>query len=183
MSSGDRFGDGDRDDGLYGEPEGSGMGQWYDLAAARVRTPGLVLQIFGGISLALTLISVVSVLVVPEAVFEWQYKMTKDMNAKQPPENRQKLPPYEEFIEQQTIQTLVISIFQLAGSGLMFVGGMKMKALESYGLSMTGAIVATISICVNNCCCLSTPIGIWALVVLFNSDVKLAFARNPRRGG
>jgi hypothetical protein len=42
---------------------------------------------------------------------------------------------------------------------------------------VTGSILSIIP-CTNSCCCIGTPLGIWALVVLLNSDVKLAFSRS-----
>jgi hypothetical protein len=59
---------------------------------------------------------------------------------------------------------------------LMVIGGLKMKSLSGYGLAMTGSIVAIIPC--GGCACFAIPIGIWALVVLLNSDVKRAFGRN-----
>ncbi|MBF5043829.1 hypothetical protein FGE12_15625 [Aggregicoccus sp. 17bor-14] len=61
-------------------------------------------------------------------------------------------------------------------SGLMLLGGLKMKGLQSYALALTGAIVAVIPCMgVNGCCCIGMPVGIWALVVLMRPEVKGAF--------
>jgi hypothetical protein len=57
---------------------------------------------------------------------------------------------------------------------LVIYGGMKMKNLENYTLAIVSAIVAMIP-CTSPCCFLGLPIGIWALVVLCNTDVKMAF--------
>lgn len=52
-------------------------------------------------------------------------------------------------------------------------GALKMKSLQSYGLAMTAAIIVMLPC---SCCCLiGLPVGIWALVVLLNADVKAAF--------
>lgn len=52
-------------------------------------------------------------------------------------------------------------------------GALKMKALQSYGLSVASAVIVMLPC---SCCCLiGLPIGIWALVVLLNADVKAAF--------
>lgn len=65
---------------------------------------------------------------------------------------------------------------------LVIVGAMKMRSLSGYPLALTGAIAGIIP--VGGCCCLTMPLGIWALVVLVNQDVKRAFARSrtPRDG-
>ncbi|MCC6127076.1 MAG: zinc ribbon domain-containing protein [Pirellulales bacterium] len=59
-------------------------------------------------------------------------------------------------------------------SVLVFVGGLKMKKLENYGLSMAASIVAVIP-CFSPCCLVGIPIGIWALVVLNDPYVKSSF--------
>lgn len=75
----------------------------------------------------------------------------------------------------------VFNIINIAGSSVgivgacvIFLGGLKMKSLENYGLSMAAAIVSFIP-CVSPCCLLGLPIGIWALVVLNRPEVKAAF--------
>lgn len=52
--------------------------------------------------------------------------------------------------------------------------GLKMKNLQSYGLAMTGAVLAVIP-CTGPCCIFSLPLGIYALIILMSSDVKAAF--------
>jgi hypothetical protein len=69
---------------------------------------------------------------------------------------------------------VVVGVFGLAMGVLILVGATKMKKLESYSLSMAGAIVAMIP-CISPCCLLGLPFGIWALVVLCDSPVKSAF--------
>ncbi len=57
---------------------------------------------------------------------------------------------------------------------VVVLGGVRMRNLESYSLSMTAAILAIIP-CLSPCCVLGIPFGIWALVVLNDSAVKTAF--------
>ena len=57
---------------------------------------------------------------------------------------------------------------------VILLGAIKMKNLESYGFAMTASILAMIP-CISPCCLIGLPIGIWAIVVLSNSDVKQAF--------
>jgi hypothetical protein len=64
--------------------------------------------------------------------------------------------------------TLYISLF----AGLVIAGGNALRKQSSYGLAMTGSIIAVIP-CLSTCLCL--PFGIWALVVLNDPDVKAAF--------
>ena len=69
---------------------------------------------------------------------------------------------------------VVSAIIGLLVSGVIFLGAMKMKKLESYGLAMASSIIAMIP-CFSPCCLLGLPIGIWALVVLSKPEVKSAF--------
>jgi len=57
---------------------------------------------------------------------------------------------------------------------LILVGAMKMKSLQNYGLAMIVTILAMIP-CISPCCILGLPIGIWALIVLLDPNVKAAF--------
>jgi|ERR1044071_6194963 hypothetical protein len=69
--------------------------------------------------------------------------------------------------------TVVSLIVGLLIAGIILLGGIKMKRLESYGLAMTGSIVALLPCSL--CCVAGLPIGIWALVVLSKPEVKSAF--------
>ena len=81
-------------------------------------------------------------------------------------------PPQEELIP-QLIGNAIGLLLGLAWGLLLIFGGMKMRKLESYALSMTASIVALLPC--TSCCLLGLPFGIWALVVLSQSDVKDSF--------
>jgi GYF domain 2 len=70
--------------------------------------------------------------------------------------------------------SVVSSIIGILLSGVILLGAMKMKKLESYGLAMAASIIAMIP-CFSPCCLLGLPIGIWAVVVLSKPEVKSAF--------
>jgi hypothetical protein len=59
---------------------------------------------------------------------------------------------------------------------LAIVAGVRMLALKSYGLAVFSSVVLAIP-CVScsACCGLGEGIGIWALVVLMNEEVRAAF--------
>ncbi len=68
------------------------------------------------------------------------------------------------------VRALIVIVVNLVA----FVGALRMKSLQSYSLAIISAIVVAFPCC--NCCCvIGTPIGIWALIVLFDSQVKAAF--------
>ena len=57
--------------------------------------------------------------------------------------------------------------------GIVILGAVKMKELQSYPLAMAASILALLPC--SFCCLLGTPIGVWSLVVLLNQEVKSAF--------
>src|SRR5262245_60321285 len=69
---------------------------------------------------------------------------------------------------------IMVGFFDILVGILILVGAIKMKKLESYGLAMTVSILAMIP-CISPCCVIGIPIGIWALIVLMDPNVKAAF--------
>jgi hypothetical protein len=68
-----------------------------------------------------------------------------------------------------------MSLLALAISALVLWSGLQMRQLKGRGLAIAGAILAMIP-CFTGCCCvIGLPVGIWALVVLMNAEVKAAF--------
>ncbi len=66
-------------------------------------------------------------------------------------------------------------VFVMGSAVLIGLGAMRMKELRSYPLAMTASILAMIP-CFSSCCCvIGLPVGIWALIVLLDKDVKAAF--------
>ena len=87
-----------------------------------------------------------------------------------------------EFDPAQFMQTMqmigpigiVIAILALVIGVVIILGALKMKQLRSYGMAFTSAVLAMIP-CLSPCCIFGLPIGIWAIVVLNNAEVKSAF--------
>ncbi len=71
-----------------------------------------------------------------------------------------------------------ITLIRLALDGLTIYGALKMRQLQSWNLSLAGAVAASIPC--SFCCIVSLPLGIWALIVLLNDEVKQAFAAQRR---
>jgi hypothetical protein len=69
---------------------------------------------------------------------------------------------------------LAFNALCLVLGGVVIFGATKMKSLQGYGLAMAAAVIALVP-CTSPCCVLGLPIGIWALVVLLNQEVKGAF--------
>jgi hypothetical protein len=68
----------------------------------------------------------------------------------------------------------VILTLLAVGDLLAIVGGIAMRRLSGYGMSMTAAIVSLVPIA-TGCVCTGLPFGIWALVVLVRPEIKAAF--------
>lgn len=69
---------------------------------------------------------------------------------------------------------IISSILGILIGGLIIFGALKMRQLNNWGLSMAATVLAMIP-CLSPCCCLGLPIGIWALVVLLDDNVKRSF--------
>jgi hypothetical protein len=71
---------------------------------------------------------------------------------------------------------VVVGLLALVAGMITVFAGARMRSLRSYGLAVTGAILAMIP-CISptGCILLGEAIGIWALVVLMSSDVKSSF--------
>ena len=84
-----------------GEPIAGGPGdgeQWFEEARRRVKTPGFLLQIFGAVCVAICVMYTVANLLNAEGMINAYYDWVEDMQKKQPPEQRQKLPPRDEAL-------------------------------------------------------------------------------------
>jgi phage FluMu protein Com len=123
-----------------------------ELAVQRVAGPAIALIVFACVGMALQIISV-AVLVV--LIFK-----------RVPIRNHWMFVSPEISIIQGIAATLL--------GVLILIGAMKMKRLENYGLAMAASIIAMIPY-LSPCCLLGLPFGIWALVVLCDSNVKAAF--------
>jgi hypothetical protein len=140
----------------------------------RVELPATLLICVGGLNVlgALYLfVQAISALLMSTADFQAQLDaQQKQMGGAPPPMSAQEL------------KNLGVAIFavwgliDLFGAVLTVVGGLRMRNLQSYGLSVFGAVTAAIP-CVScsGCVGLGAVIGIWALVVLMSADVKAAF--------
>jgi hypothetical protein len=161
---------GDYDD-TDGEP--APLSRRTEAAFDRVRTPGTMLQVFGLVSVFLAVTSLAVYVIAPEQILGRLWDMATNAN-KNNPNAVQGLPPRNEYIAQGQVQGIAAAAVSLICSVPIFIGGGKMKQLTGYGWAMTGSVMAMIP-CTNSCCCVGLPVGIWAIVVLVNSDVKAAF--------
>lgn len=69
---------------------------------------------------------------------------------------------------------IVAAIIGLAFDGFVIFGASNMMKLRGWGMSLATAIIAMLP-CISCGCFLGIPIGIWAIVVLSDANVKNAF--------
>src|SRR4051794_14790472 len=100
----------------------------------------------------------------------------------QPAEERTPLPPRDKFAKQMQIQWAASGAVNMVTGFLTAFGGIRMKQLHGYGWAVTGSLLAAIP-CTSMCCCIGLPIGLYALVTLFGSDVRMGFSRVGAAGG
>ncbi len=68
---------------------------------------------------------------------------------------------------------LVLGLIGLVLYVVAIVGALKMKDLQSYGMSMASAVIVMLPC---SCCCLTgLPVGIWAVLVLRDERTDLLF--------
>lgn len=77
-------------------------------------------------------------------------------------------------LERGPVGKAIRGLFALI-SLLIMAAGMQMMRLKSWGLAVTGSILAMVNF-QGACCCLGLPVGVWALIVLTQPVVRSAFA-------
>lgn len=131
----------------------------------------IVLMVVAAVASLFSLTSLVSSLVGGDG--SWALNFVQD------DELKEKL---REAMEQQgSAATKAISVLQaliaLAANGVVILGALKMRALQSYPLAMASAIISCIPCCFSSCCCIvGMPAGIYAVILLMKPEVKAAFS-------
>ncbi len=166
----DRWGtDDDRDDRR--RPRGDA-----EAGRRRIGTPAVLLIVFGLIAVLVEVGGLVAAFTAPDIMYTQMKKFFEGMPPG--PDRQQALDDLEKEKDEYRLDTpmnLGGTVLGLVLSVLMLVGGVTMKSQSSYGLAMTGAVCAIIP-CVNGCICCAMPVGIWALMVLVDPNVKAAFS-------
>jgi hypothetical protein len=68
---------------------------------------------------------------------------------------------------------LVGAVFSLIFNGVVLYGALKMRQLENHLLSVIAAVLFALPCSL--CCVVNLPVGVWALIVLLDPNVKAAF--------
>ncbi|MCY3000977.1 MAG: hypothetical protein NTV21_04160 [Planctomycetota bacterium] len=141
--------------------------------AEKVRAPGMLLAIYGGLSILLGLAGIViSIIGMP-----LQQQLLESFA-----ESGQELPPAlapllnSGLLGAAGAIGIVLDIAKTALSGYVLWGGLQMMKRRNHGACMGAAIVAMLPCTGAGCCCvLGLPIGIWAIMVLNRADVRSSF--------
>jgi hypothetical protein len=150
---------------------GGHAGQGGDRSAAQqaVQVPAILLLIHGILSALRGLWTLVQALLFHGTMVAQQRAQLEEL----PPEAQEMAAAILDILANPAI-AVGSSLLALLTSVLIVYGGLRMKALQSYALAVTAAILAMLP-CNCPCCCLGLPVGIWALVVLLKPEVKAAF--------
>jgi len=144
--------------------------QYHDTseAARKLNGPAIALMVVSLISALWCIYSIISAFITP---MEDQIAAMEAMGL-----------PFDESMYTQMgsmskfIGAFIWAFFMLVDF-FIFFAAIQMRAVKSYGMCMTAAIICIIPCCWSMCFFLNVPFGIWALVVLQNAEVKRAFGR------
>jgi hypothetical protein len=161
----------------YMPDEGGRLDVDVERARAKTNAPGLFLIVVGVLNLlgALGWLGFAYVMTTPTGA------QALDQALQQNPEYRKQLE--DAGMSKEDLLKTYQTMFGVSGgvtflaSLLTIFGGARMRSLRSYGLAVLGAVVAAIPwVSSTGFCCLGEIAGIWAIVVLLNSDVRAGFS-------
>jgi hypothetical protein len=162
-----------------GEPDGGAFEQGRRDDAgmrSRVQGPGIGLIVVGVVNVILGLIAGsfgAFYAAVPKDELE---KMMLKQNPQLQDQMKQMGWTLQDFINVYVYSGFTGGALGVVTGILAIVAGARMLALKSYGFAVfTSVLVALPCISCSGCCGLGEGIGIWALVVLLNEEVKAAF--------
>lgn len=145
---------------------GSAPGGGDPNARGRVQGPAMGLLVFGGIGIALCLLGLVLNMI--------------GVGVGAAAAGGGQLPPEAQAqLAGQAIGGvigIISGLLGIASSGFIIFAALKMKNLEAHGMAFAAAVVAMLPI-VSPCCLLGLPLGIWAITVLNDPNVKAAFRK------
>ncbi len=83
-------------------------------------------------------------------------------------------PQLAKFMAQAQSGGKLGNVVGLLLSGLTVFGALQMRQVKNFPLSMAAAILSMLP-CGSCCCCITLPIGIWALVTMNKPEIKSQF--------
>lgn len=166
----DRFDDRDRDRDDRGPSR-----RQIDAGRSKARLPGILLLVSGLLGI-LAGLGMVFLIMNPGPLVEVLKKQEQQATD---PQQRQRVQEQIRVFENPKPEEFTINLGQQVVATLFALGvtvtGLLMSRCRGYVVCMIGSVVSILPC--NYCCCLSLPIGIWALITLMNPDVKAAFGK------
>jgi hypothetical protein len=139
---------------------------------ARVQAPATALMVVGAMSFVITVLSIMLV-TAGGGSYQIQPPDTADTSVSTTPTPAPSTERYSDDISREIAVLLGAVIVRLGLDALIMVAGYRMRLLRNWSLSMAGAVVALLPLSL--CVFIGLPVGIWAIVVLVNQDVKRRF--------
>lgn len=136
-------------------------------AASKVKLPAIALIILGVIGIFLS----VAGFVAKPRMMEIIIQAAENANMTIPPEQMESLRAEKtKGIGPRDYLNLGLSLVLY---GVVIAGAIKMMRLENWGLALTAGILSMLPC--TCCCCIGIPIGVWAVIVLNQAEVKKSF--------
>lgn len=141
--------------------------QWQDNLRDKVKAPAMALIIFGVLSIAGALFSVIMSFFGEQLTGQIFEGLA---------ESGQPLPEFVTFFARGggLALNLLFAVVNLGVAVFITYYGTRMSSLRDHSLCVTAAILTLVP-CFGPCCLIGMPIGIWALVILNRADVRSAF--------
>ncbi len=140
------------------------------IAESKVKTPAILLIVSGVISMLFNVVGGVS--------FAVMYIGMKDELMPQilEQQNNPDLTPemMEMIFNMYGYGGIASAVLGLIAGTFVIFAAVRMMKLKGWTMALMAAILSLIP-CFQGCCLLSIPVGIYALVILFDSNVKPAF--------
>ncbi len=146
----------------YADIDDRRAGELYSEARRRVAAPAICMMVLAGLGIAMQTFGILNLTLGGQQEEIRQALLKNDQN----------LPP--EFIQTFLVFQTGFSAAIIVAQIVILFGAAKMRTLSSHGWAMTAAILSVIPF-LSPCCCGGIPLGIWALIVLGNSNVRRAF--------
>jgi len=141
-----------------------------DVATERVKTPGILLLVSGVVSM---ITSVFGGMGLAGVYLGMQEQILTEMaNAPQDPELTPEM--MEMTCNVMGWGGVAWAVFGFIAGLIVILGAVRMMKLKGWSMALMAAVVSLIP-CFQGCCVLAIPAGIYAMVILFDSNVKQAF--------
>jgi hypothetical protein len=146
-------------------------------AAERLRLPAIFLIVVGILNVLLSLYMILESLAVSSQADRFVVEFADAWNKRYPNQP----PPTEvtaDAVRTWSRTVLIAMVIGALAAAVTIFAATQMLAARNYGLALFGAVLAALPIpCVSctGCCGLGEAIGIWAIVVLLNEQVKASF--------